>query len=150
MLCKSQLYLENKTLWIHHWMETQKKKPQTKIKRHVDAESAEENVEQDDAMEKSNDVNSDENSYVSHYPDTRRYSMANAMATNRPQYRTDNQGYSVDLGGSIGDDDDKKIATKIDMPSSQPPQYSTIAAEKTMSDKKVKVRLQILTSLFNQ
>jgi hypothetical protein len=94
-------------------------------------------VEQDDTMEKS-DVNNEPNTYVSCYPNTRRYSVANAMATNRPQYRTDNQGYSVDTGC---DDDSKekseKSDTKIDMPASQPPTYS--AFHEKMGDKKVKV-----------
>jgi hypothetical protein len=93
-------------------------------------------VEQDDAMEKSSAVN-DENTYVSHYPDTRRYSMANAMATNRPQYRVDNQGYSVnttqeaDDGNEVG-----QRETKISMP----PMYSQALADKFGADKKVKVR----------
>lgn len=99
------------------------------------AESTEENVEQDDTMEKS-DVDNDENTdtYVSCYPNTRRYSLANAMATNRPLYRTDNQGYSVDFGC---DDEKSAKETKIDMPPSQPPQYS--AVHDKVSDKKVKV-----------
>ena len=89
-------------------------------------------MEQDDTMEKA-DENTD--SYVSCYPNTRRYSLANAMATNRP--RLDNQGYSVDIGG--GDDEEKshkgKRDTKIDIP--MPPQYS--AMHDKMADKKVKV-----------
>lgn len=103
-------------------------------------------MEQDDTMEKSDvDNESNSNSYVSCYPNTRRYSLANAMATNRPVYRTDNQGYSIDMGGGDGDDDDKEKEkkkkkskeTKIDIPSSQPPQYS--AVHDKMTDKKVKV-----------
>lgn len=104
-------------------------------------ESAEENVEQDDAMEKSEDVDNNEttNCYVSCYPNTRRYSLANAMATNRPLYRTDNQGYSIDMGGGEVDGKKKggKDDTKIDIPSSQPPQYSSV--HEKMADKKVKV-----------
>lgn len=100
------------------------------------AESAEENVEQDDTMEKSDvDNDSTTGTYVSCYPNTRRYSLANSMATNtRPPYRTDNQGYSVDMGG-----EDAKAGkeTKIDIPTSQPPQYS--AVHEKMADKKVKV-----------
>jgi hypothetical protein len=106
-------------------------------------------VEQDDTMEKSDvDNNETTNSYVSCYPNTRRYSLANAMATNRPLYRTDNQGYSVDLGSGEAEekekDDDKnkmdskeKRETKINMPSSLPPQYSSV--HEKMADKKVKV-----------
>jgi hypothetical protein len=118
---------------------------------YVNLESAEENVEQDDAMEKS-DVDNDEttNSYVSCYPNTRRYSLANAMATNRPLYRTDNQGYSVDFGAGDGDDDEKEKSnnhgkakeTKINMPPSQPPQYSSV--HEKMADKKVKVCREIV------
>ena len=111
----------------------------------------EENVEQDDTMENT-DVNNDEtNTYSSHYPDSRRYSMANSMTSNsRPHYRTDNMGYSVDTGGTTDDDDDhnhKTEDTKINIPaSSLPPQYSTLTVEK-FSDKKVKVR--ILDNVFN-
>lgn len=97
-------------------------------------ESAEENVEQDDAMEKSDD---DSANYVSCYPNTRRYSLANAMATNRPLYRTDNQGYSVDMGSGEADDKEEKKETRIDIPTSQPPQYSSV--HEKMADKKVKV-----------
>jgi hypothetical protein len=88
-------------------------------------------------MEKS-DVNNESNTYVSCYPNTRRYSLANAMATNRPLYRTDNQGYSID-GGCDEDVKEKTppAETKIDMPASQPPQYS--AFHEKMGDKKVKV-----------
>lgn len=96
-------------------------------------------MEQDDAMEKS-DVDNDETteSYVSCYPNTRRYSLANAMATNRPLYRTDNQGYSVDFGGD-GEEKEKAVKkeTKINMPPSLPPQYSSV--HEKMADKKVKV-----------
>lgn len=102
-------------------------------------ESAEENVEQDDSMEKPEE-NNEPDSYVSCYPNTRRYSLANAMATNRPTYRTDNQGYSVDLGVDDDDDEREKLDkdTRISIPSGQPPQYSTAVHEKT-ADKKVKV-----------
>lgn len=104
----------------------------------MSVESTEENVEQDDSMEKSNDVN-DANTYVSHYPDTRRYSMANAMATNRPQYHVDNQGYSVNTTQEADDNQDGgNKETKIDIPSSHPPQYSVAVADKNL-DKKVKV-----------
>lgn len=96
-------------------------------------ESAEENVEQDDTMEKSEVDEENSGSYVSCYPNTRRYSLANAMATNKPLYRTDNQGYSVDLVGN----EQKKSETKIDMPTSQPPTYSSV--HEKMADKKVKV-----------
>jgi hypothetical protein len=105
-------------------------------------ESAEENVEQDDTMEKSIDVN-DETTYVSHYPDSRRYSMANAMATTRPQYRVDNQGYSVNTTQEEDEDNQARtggqLETKIDIPSgnSQPPTYSAVADK--LADKKVKV-----------
>lgn len=96
-------------------------------------------MEQDDAMEKSDvDNDSNSNSYVSCYPNTRRYSLANSMAVNRPLYRTDNQGYSIDMGCS--DDEKKKSGkqeTKIDIPTSQPPQYS--AVHEKNADKKVKV-----------
>lgn len=108
-------------------------------------------MEQDDTMENT-DVNNDEtNTYSSHYPDSRRYSMANSMTSNsRPHYRTDNMGYSVDTGGTTDDDDDhnhKKEDTKINIPaSSLPPQYSTLTVEK-FSDKRVKVR--ILNNVFN-
>lgn len=108
-------------------------------------------MEQDDTMENT-DVNNDEtNTYSSHYPDSRRYSMANSMTSNsRPHYRTDNMGYSVDTGGTTDDDDDhnqKSEDTKINIPaSSLPPQYSTLTVEK-FSDKKVKVR--ILDNVFN-
>lgn len=107
-------------------------------------------MEQDDAMENT-DVNNDEtNTYSSHYPDSRRYSIANSMTSNsRPHYRTDNMGYSVDTGGTTDDDDDhnnKTEDTKINIPaSSLPPQYSTLTVEK-FSDKKVKVR--ILTTMY--
>ncbi|CRL02708.1 CLUMA_CG015891, isoform A [Clunio marinus] len=89
-------------------------------------------------MEKSDVKSEEENSYVSCYPNTRRYSLANTMATNRQQYHTDNQGYSIDVPGS---DDEKqkqkkKQETKIDMPSSQPPSYSSV--HEKMADKKVK------------
>lgn len=94
-------------------------------------------MEQDNSMEKANDVN-DDNAYVSHYPDSRRYSMANAMATNRPQYRVDNQGYSVNTTQEADDNHEGSKDTKIDMPSSQPPMYSAVADK--LSDKKVKVR----------
>jgi hypothetical protein len=102
-------------------------------------ESAEENVEQDDAMEKPNVDNSESTtqSYVSCYPNTRRYSLANAMATNRLQYHTDNQGYSVDMGSGEADEKDEKEETRINIPSSQPPQYSSV--HEKMADKKVKV-----------
>lgn len=93
-------------------------------------------MEQDDAMEKSDVNNEQPNTYVSCYPNTRRYSLANSMATNRPLYRTDNQGYSVDVSCDDGEKQKKK-ETKIDMPSSQPPQYS--ALHDKMADKKVKV-----------
>lgn len=90
-------------------------------------------MEQDDAMEKPSDKNSETNSYVSCYPNTRRYSLAaNTMGSTRPLYRTDNQGYSIDMSG-----DDEKKDTKIDMPTSQPPQYSAVHDKN--ADKKVKV-----------
>lgn len=88
-------------------------------------------------MEKSNDVN-DENTYVSHYPDSRRYSMANAMATNRPVYHLDNQGYSLN---TTQEEDERQECedTKIDIPSTQPPNYSVAIADAKLIDKKVKV-----------
>jgi hypothetical protein len=87
-------------------------------------------VEQDDTMEKSNDVN-EQNTYVSHYPDIRRYSMANVMATtNRPQQ------YSAN---TTQEEDDNREETKIDIPSSEPPHYSQAIADKLLADKKVKV-----------
>lgn len=92
---------------------------------------------QDDSMEKS-DVNDEPSAYVSCYPNTRRYSVADAMATNRPHYNTDNQGYSADTG--YGDDEKKSTEreeTKIDIPSPHPPSYS--AVQDKMADKKVKV-----------
>lgn len=98
---------------------------------------------QDDSMEKS-DVNDEPSAYVSCYPNTRRYSVADAMATNRPQYNTDNQGYSADTGYG---DDEKKLTeredTKIDIPSSHPPSYS--AVHDKMADKKVKVSIEVMT-----
>ena len=100
-------------------------------------ESAEENVEQDDKMEKSDADSNDSANYVSCYPNTRRYSLANAMVTNRPLYRTDNQGYSVDMGSGEADDKEEKEETRIDIPMSQPPQYSSV--HEKMADKKVKV-----------
>lgn len=93
-------------------------------------------MEQDDTMENS-DVNKESDSYVSCYPNTRRYSLANATAPNRSMYRTDNQGYSVDMDGEDDEKRRSKLETKIDMPSSQPPQYS--AVHDKMADKKVKV-----------
>lgn len=104
-------------------------------------------MEQDDSMEKSNDIN-DENTYVSHYPDSRRYSIANAaMATNRP--RLDNQGYSVNTTQEADENQEGgHKETKIDIPSSQPPQYSVAVADRN-SDKKVKVSLKLfVTSSF--
>lgn len=101
-------------------------------------------MEQDDTMEKP-DVNNEADSYVSCYPNTRRYSLANTTTPNRTLYRTDNQGYSIDMEG----DYEKKKAkqeTKIDMPPSQPPQYS--AVHDKMADKKVKVSWDC--NLFNR
>lgn len=93
-------------------------------------------MEQDDSMEKSNNIN-DENTYVSHYPDSRRYSIANAMATNRQ--RLDNQGYSVNTTQEADENPEgESKETKIDIPSSQPPLYSVAVADKNQ-DKKVKV-----------
>lgn len=102
------------------------------------SESAEENVEQDDSMEKA-DVNNESNTYVSCYPNTRRYSLASTMsASQKPLFRVDNQGYSVDMGCSDDEENKKKNAdTKINIPSGQPPQYS--AVHEKMLDKKVKV-----------
>jgi hypothetical protein len=97
-------------------------------------------VEQDDTMEKSNVENSESTTtnYVSCYPNTRRYSLANAMATNRLQYHTDNQGYSVDMGSGEADEKDEKDETRINIPSTHPPpQYSSV--HEKMADKKVKV-----------
>lgn len=90
-------------------------------------------MEQDDTMENSNDVN-EQNTYVSHYPDIRRYSMANVMATtNRPQqYSANTTQEEDDLEGGAGE-------TKIDIPSSEPPHYSQAIADKLLADKKVKV-----------
>lgn len=99
-------------------------------------------MEQDDSMEKSIDVN-DENTYVSHYPDSRRYSKA--MATNRPQYCVDNQGYSVNTTQEADENlDCGSKETKIDIPSSNPPQYSVAVADKASLDKKVKVSATFL------
>lgn len=93
-------------------------------------ESTEENVEQDDSMERSIDVN-EGNTYVSHYPDIRRYSMANVLETsNRPQQ------YSANTTQEMDDNQDE---TRINMPSSHPPQYSQAVADKLLADKKVKV-----------
>lgn len=107
------------------------------------AESAEEDVGQDDSMEKS-DVNDEPSAYVSCYPNSRRFSVADTMATNRPQYHTDNQGYSEDAG--YGGDDEKKTnereETKIDIPSPHPPSYS--AVQDKMPDKKVKVCIEFV------
>jgi len=108
---------------------------------------AEENVEQDDAMENSNDenVNSETTkTYVSHYPDTRRYSVANAMSattTRRPQYKTDNQGYSIDVG------DQESGETKINIPTSQPPQYSAVIGKVVADNNKVKVCVSSVSHL---
>lgn len=93
-------------------------------------ESTEENVEQDDSMERSSDVN-EGNTYVSHYPDIRRYSMANVLdTTNRTQQ------YSANTTQEMDDNQDE---TRINMPSSHPPQYSQAVADKLLADKKVKV-----------
>lgn len=102
-------------------------------------------MEQDDSMERSTDVN-DGDTYVSHYPDIRRYSMANVMeTTNRPQQQQQQQ-YSANTTQEMDDNQDgcdgdegQKLETKINMPSSQPPQYSQAMAEKLLADKKVKV-----------
>lgn len=105
------------------------------------AESAEEeNEEQDDSMEKPNDVN-DGNTYVSHYPDIRRYSMANVMeTTNRQQQYSANTTQEADDNNEGGGGEGQR-ETKIDIPSSQPPQYSQAIADKLIADKKVKVSL---------
>jgi hypothetical protein len=65
--------------------------------------------------------------------------MANAMATNRPHYRVDNQGYSVNTTQEADESQEAGTRdTKIAMPTSQPPMYSA-AMEKFGPDKKVKV-----------
>lgn len=97
---------------------------------------------QDDSMEKS-DVNDEPSAYVSCYPNSRRYSVADTMAANRPLYTTDNQGYSEDTG--YGDDEKKtteREETKIDIPSPHPPAYSSV--QDKMADKKVKVCIEAL------
>lgn len=96
-------------------------------------------MEQNDTMEKSNVDNNESASYISCYPNTRRYSLANAMATNRPLYRTDNQGYSIDMGSGEADEKDEKEETRIDIPSTQPPQYGWVQEKEKTPDKKVKV-----------
>lgn len=90
--------------------------------------------------------NTDPDTYVSCYPNSRRYSMASAMATNRPSKAVTNQGYN-----HADDDDDDKTGTttnyqrdtKIEMPSSQPPQYSPAYSDKS-ADKRIKVSTKIL------
>jgi hypothetical protein len=100
-------------------------------------------VEQDDEMEKhelDNKPNTPE-TYVSCYPNARRYSMA----TVRPP-TTVSQGYNNYAVNDDDNDDDDDVAedkkkrkqdTKIEIPTSQPPQYSP-AYDKNV-DKKVKV-----------
>lgn len=106
-------------------------------------ESGEENVEQDDTMEKSPEVeNETESTYVSNYPNTRRYSLANTMATNKPLL----QGFGVEACGDFLErEKTENQETKIDMPASQPPQYSALH-EKT-PDKKVKVSRNLWSKL---
>lgn len=120
------------------------------MENHHTSESGEENTEQDDEMEKhelenearqrSNNNNPD--TYVSCYPYSRRYSMANAMASNRPSTAIVNQGYHH----AVPDDGDDEYETgnqhdtKIEIPS-HPPQYSP-ASDKS-ADKKVKVSRKI-------
>lgn len=92
-------------------------------------------MEQDDSMERSIDVN-EGNTYVSHYPDIRRYSMANVLETSkRPQQ------YSANTTQEMDDNQDE---TRINMPSSHPPQYSQAVADKLLADKKVKVSAPLL------
>ena len=68
--------------------------------------------------------------------------MASEMATNRPQYHVDNQGYSVNTTQEADESQESgtRADTKINMPTSQPPQYSAAIADKYGADKKVKVR----------
>lgn len=96
-------------------------------------------MEQDDEMEKTeldNETNNPD-TYVSCYPNSRRYSMANAKTS------AVSQGYNNHAANDDDDDDEKKSSdkkqqdTKIDIPTSQPPQYSP-AYDKNI-DKKVKV-----------
>lgn len=101
-------------------------------------------MEQNDEMEKlqlDNDVrqrNNNPDTYVSCYPNSRRYSMASAMASNRPSTAVANQGYNH------ADDDDENSEettkyqqdTKIEIPL-QPPPYSP-ASDKS-ADKRIKV-----------
>lgn len=103
---------------------------------------------QDDSMEKS-DVNEEPSAYVSCYPNTRRYSVADTMAANRSQYTTDNQGYSEDT--DYGDDEKKsseREETKIDIPSPHPPSYHSV--QDKMADKKVKVSIEALKSFLRK
>jgi hypothetical protein len=83
-------------------------------------------------LELDNESN-DPNTYVSCYPNSRRYSMANV---NRPVL---NQGHEANNDDDDDDEEKKKKNqdTKIDIPSSQLPQYSP-AYDKNI-DKKVKV-----------
>lgn len=92
-------------------------------------------MEQDDTMEKSPDLDDEpETTYVSNYPNTRRYSLANTMATNKPLL----QGLGAEACSEfLEKEKSENQETKIDMPASQPPQYSALH-EKT-PDKKVKV-----------
>lgn len=95
-------------------------------------------MEQDDTMEKSPDVdNEPETTYVSNYPNTRRYSLAaTTMATHKPLL----QGFGADACSDFLENEKaENQETKIDMPASQPPQYSALH-EKT-PDKKVKVSI---------
>lgn len=94
--------------------------------------------------------NTDPDTYVSCYPNSRRYSMASAMATNRPSTAVTNRGYNH----ADDDDDDKTGATrnyqretKIEMPSSQPPQYSPAYSDKS-ADKRIKVSTKNVLKLF--
>ncbi len=99
-------------------------------------------MEQDDTMENS-DVNNDSvPTYRSNYPDIRRYSIA----------PTSMMGMNTNKDDS---DSDEKKDTKIEMPTSQPPQYSSAAQTmhvKESSDKKVKVCMIIiiLLSIFDE
>lgn len=85
--------------------------------------------------------NNNPDTYVSCYPYSRRYSMANAaMASNRPSTAVVNQGYQHQSVPDDGDDEyetGNQHDTKIEIPSHHPPQYSP-ASDKS-SDKKVKV-----------
>ena len=84
----------------------------------------------------SSDDHQNNSNYSIHYPDTRRYSMA---AINNNTINNRARGGDQD---NNSDDDDSVTGnkeTKIDMPITSPPQYSTLSSAEKFADKKVKV-----------